>query len=280
MKTLLLLSLSFLPLTVARAQNVIVAKEGFDTNPVVAVKSDDTPIVAVKGKMRPAVAKAKLTIRAGTTYHEAFFTVKPFKIQDAAEAGQVLITGTVAPDRAVPYSFVAVEVKGTDRQTKYVRVTALPNNLSPTTPGSFAIQVAGKAGKKAKNRPEVHFFVGTMEAINSSMSADEIAKAKAKRDEYTLAHTSARDVAPAYAVAPDYPAALRDSGLTGSAKILCHIDRDGQVTTAKVQEASAPEFGEAAAAAVKGWLFVPAIKDGQFVETDAVIPINFAPVTK
>ncbi|QYM78547.1 energy transducer TonB [Horticoccus luteus] len=281
MKRLLLLSFSLLTLHAGRAQEIVVAKEGFATNPVVAVKQDDTPIVAVKGgKARAAVAKAKLMTRPASTFHDAFFTVKPYKIQAAAEEGQLLITGTVVPDRAIPRSFVAVEVKETDGTTKYVRVAALPDNLSPTKPGAFAIQVAGKNAKKSKLRPDVHFFAGAFEVINSTMTPDAIKKAKETRDAFTLKRTPARDLVPVYAEAPIYPASLRASGEAGSAKVLCHVDREGVVTDAKVQEASAPEFGQAAAEALRGWLFAPAIKDGQFVELDVLIPIEFAPVKK
>lgn len=262
----------------AGAQQLIVAREGYDTKPVVGVKDEDTPMVLDGRKSRPAVKKARFGLRPGTTYHDAFLTIQNFKMR-AVDDGQVLITGTVKPDRSVSRCFVAVEVRGPDGKTTDVHFVSLPS-MTPDKPGDFAIQVPGKPNRKAKTRPIVHYFSGVLEMIHSGMEPDEISAAKAKRDEETLKRVGERGVSVAYAAFPPYPEALRDSGKVGSATVLCRIGVDGRVLDVTLKEASAPEFGEEAVRAARDWLFVPAIKDGQFVEADIAVPVEFSPSKK
>jgi TonB family protein len=152
--------------------------------------------------------------------------------------------------------------------------------MSPAKPATYAIQVAGKPNKKSKTRPVVHYLSGVLEMTHSEMSAEEIAAAKTKRDEFTLKKTPERPVAVVYATSPSYPEALRATGEAGTAKILCRIGVDGRVTESTIQEASAPEFGQAAQQAAQTWLFAPAIKDGQFVEADILVPVDFSPTPR
>lgn len=62
---------------------------------------------------------------------------------------------------------------------------------------------------------------------------------------------------------PVYPYGLRRDEVTGEAKVAMLIDRLGRVVEVKVVSADRPEFGAALAAAVEGFQFDPALRDGQ-----------------
>jgi TonB family protein len=61
---------------------------------------------------------------------------------------------------------------------------------------------------------------------------------------------------------PVYPYSLLKAGVDGKAQVVMLIDRRGKVTQVKVTSADRPEFGLALAAAVEGFEFEPALKDG------------------
>lgn len=271
-----------LVLSPLRAQQVITAAEGGGASIVVDVKDDGTAMVVAHGDQAPRAAspKVKFNTKPGVTYHDAFLKLKDYKMKEVEGAdGQVLITGTVTPDRPLKAAFVAVEIRSIDGRTIDVRLAGLPN-LAPNRPGQFSIQVPGKAAKKAKSRPVVHFMASNLELINSAMQPAEIEAAQAKRSEYTLKKTPNRKVAPVYTVPPAYPPAQRGVAEVRTVKVKALIDPEGKVTAATVAEGVGPELDAAACAAVKAWIFAPAIKDGQFVESSAVIPVKFAPMAK
>lgn len=81
---------------------------------------------------------------------------------------------------------------------------------------------------------------------------------------------------PLWRVAPDYPAALKETGPAGSAMIEVVIDREGRVRVPRIISASAPEFGWAAAAAVTQWVFAPPLRQGQPVDVRVTAPFSFA----
>lgn len=80
---------------------------------------------------------------------------------------------------------------------------------------------------------------------------------------------------------PGYPAALTDSGLSGTAIIDVLIKADGSVTDARVKSSDHEAFGEAALAVVPKWKFTPAMVDGAAIDRRVAIPFKFvAPVTQ
>ena len=60
-----------------------------------------------------------------------------------------------------------------------------------------------------------------------------------------------------------YPYALRRAGTTGTARAVVVVDTRGHVGGVKILSADQPEFGRALAAALEGFSFDPALKDGQ-----------------
>ncbi len=80
---------------------------------------------------------------------------------------------------------------------------------------------------------------------------------------------------------PGYPAALTDTGTSGTAFIEIIVQPDGTVADAQVKSADHEAFGEVALAAVRKWRFEPATVDGVAVERRVTVPFKFAaPVTQ
>jgi len=87
-------------------------------------------------------------------------------------------------------------------------------------------------------------------------------------------------VAMAYAVPPAYPESQRGVPDVRTVKVKALVGPDGKVIETSAAEGVNAELDAAACDAVKKWLFVPATKDGQFVESAAVVPVKFAPMAK
>ncbi len=77
--------------------------------------------------------------------------------------------------------------------------------------------------------------------------------------------------------APEYPRAFFKSKIQGEAVVRFRVTRTGLVLSAEVASATAPEFGEAALAAVRLWRFLPPVKAGVAVESKAELPFKFTP---
>lgn len=278
MKAFPLLAFALLPLSVS-AQKYVAATESSKSLPVIAVDGTQ-PLVADSGKLRPAKAKATFELKTSPTYSDAFLQVDAYKVRANPEKpGEVTLTAKLTPDRGLPRVFMSVEVLDEDGKLKELKLFPL-DPMSPTQPASYSISVPGSTEKGTKAKPRVRYFADSLELIHSRQSADAQTKARAKRDAYTLSKNPSRPLAPAYQVSPEYPAAFATSRKAGQAVVVCVTDASGMVTDARVKSASEPEFGEAAVAAVRQWVFTPEIKNGQFVGSTVGIPFNFTPPAK
>jgi len=75
--------------------------------------------------------------------------------------------------------------------------------------------------------------------------------------------------------APEYPAELTDTGLSGNAVVEATIKADGSVTEAVVKSADQPAFGTAAVAALARWRFEPGTVDGVATDRKVSLPFKF-----
>lgn len=87
------------------------------------------------------------------------------------------------------------------------------------------------------------------------------------------------DARPAVLARPGlvYPLRLLASATAGSAKVEFVIDRSGLAHLPRVVEASAPEFGWAAATCVNGMRFAPISRGGKPAELRVLLPLQFTP---
>ena len=74
---------------------------------------------------------------------------------------------------------------------------------------------------------------------------------------------------------PDYPAAMRQSGVSGSVLVEFDVDREGRVTRAAAVRYTEREFVEPALRAVRKWRFEPGRRQGVAVAFRLVVPIEF-----
>jgi protein TonB len=75
-------------------------------------------------------------------------------------------------------------------------------------------------------------------------------------------------------VPPDYPPEAFTKKIEGVVSVEILVDADGTVARTQVTH-SVPLLDEAAVAAVRQWVFSPAIKDGRPVATLATAPVSF-----
>lgn len=74
---------------------------------------------------------------------------------------------------------------------------------------------------------------------------------------------------------PIYPADLKRREVTGMVEVGFVVDETGKVTRTYVRYSTERGFEEPALAAVKGWRFKPAKKDGKPVAARMTVPMNF-----
>ena len=74
---------------------------------------------------------------------------------------------------------------------------------------------------------------------------------------------------------PDYPAALRQAGITGTVRVEFDVDTTGRVTAARVLHSTNREFDDATIRAVLRWQFEPGKRHGRAVPFRMAIPVDF-----
>jgi len=123
----------------------------------------------------------------------------------------------------------------------------------------------------------IHLFVAGTEVLHSGMTQayceEQLDRMVAKR----IATLKPAAPTPFFGSMPAYPAALRQTGLKGTAVVTMLISAQGRVLDPVVDSASEPPFGEAALAAVRQWRFLPRVVDGQPVATRVSMPLAFDP---
>ncbi|HVT73185.1 MAG TPA: energy transducer TonB [Lacunisphaera sp.] len=156
---------------------------------------------------------------------------------------------------------------------KRIFVSAI-GRLEPRTPKLVEV-VAPLGHYLGANGLVLHVFAGGGEVLQSEMPESY--------REAQLDHLVANRVAgvkaaaprPLFGTMPEYPEALRSSGLKGQAVVTLTINVAGKVIDPVVSRASEPPFGAEALAAVRNWRFVPRVVDGRPVDTRVSIPIDF-----
>lgn len=74
---------------------------------------------------------------------------------------------------------------------------------------------------------------------------------------------------------PDYPVAMRQSGLSGSVLVEFDVNAEGRVVRAEATSCTHREFAEPAVRAVRKWRFEPGRRHGQAVPFRMTVPIEF-----
>lgn len=74
---------------------------------------------------------------------------------------------------------------------------------------------------------------------------------------------------------PDYPAAMRQTGVGGSVLVEFDVNAEGRVVRAEAIRYTCREFAEPAVRAVKKWRFEPGRRNGKTVPFRMTVPIEF-----
>lgn len=97
-----------------------------------------------------------------------------------------------------------------------------------------------------------------------------------EQDDITTPPELSNRDAVARALSQNYPDALRNQGIAGSASVEATIDRIGRVEAVRVVNATIPEFAQASEAVVRVMRFRPGMLRGVPVRTRVRFPVSFA----
>jgi len=270
----------------AFAQQALLVRQGDGFEPVVAMVGA-TPVVAVDGKLMPAVTSGggfAYATKAAKTFAPFFITVRNLSIvpqdhitapngrpEDRMLSFHAEFESAFALDRV----FLALEVKGstTPVNTLYAYEVG-PIRPGVATPVQFLVSFEADW---ADCHATLHLFAGGPEVLHSEMPPAQVAQELDRMVRVQLEGETNAPPRPFMCPPPAYPAGAPRGNAAGSATIALEISPTGAVVNPVVQQASRPEFGEAALAAVRRWRFLPRVKDGQPVATRVELPLEFKP---
>ena len=270
----------------ASAQQVLFVKQGDRFEPVVSMEAA-APVVVVDGKLGPAaLTGGQFTYATGPakTFAPYFVTVRNLAIaaQDhitdpngRPEDRELSFRADFDSAVAVDGVYLALEVKGSTTSVNDLYAYEV-GRLRPgvTTPVQFLMRFdADWADCKAT----LHLFAGGLEVLHSEMPPAQVARNLDQMVQVKLKGVTNAPPKPFMCPPPAYPAAALGSDAAGSATIAFEIGITGAVLDPVVKQASQPEFGQAALAAVRQWRFLPRMKNGQPVATRVELPLNFKP---
>lgn len=182
--------------------------------------------------------------------HETSTIVVPYRelaapppLTDAAPPPKVQVTTQVAPPAA------AVPVPVPDAEAPQDQKIASQEELSAATPG---VSTEGDGDNIVVAPP----------------SEDELPKF----GEYVYVEELPEAVT---RVAPSYPDIAREAGVDGTVLVQALVGKDGKVKDVRVQK-SIPMLDASAIAAVKQWVFKPALSNNKPVAVWVAVPVKFS----
>ncbi|HLX83883.1 MAG TPA: energy transducer TonB [Terriglobales bacterium] len=201
-----------------------------------------------------------------------FWFPPPGDVQETTVRGKSKTTPASSSTATPPPAAASHEHKTTKASAP--AATAAPPPFSATTERAVLppLQVEVVAGNRHMNVPAkssaIHVDVGTG-ATSTSASAPASTQAAVRPD---VSQQVAQNVT--VSVPPDYPLLARQMKVQGAVSLQALISRDGSIQ--ELQILSGPGIlATAAREAVKQWHFKPYLQNGQPVETQARITVNF-----
>jgi TonB family protein len=173
--------------------------------------------------------------------------------------------------------FIVLELD-TERMGKVLFLQEV-GTLEPRNPKTISVTVALQGGM-GEGKYQCHLFSGGLELMTSQMPMlyrEQLLDGMVRKRISGVQDANPKLFA---GPTPEYPAKLRKARTEGRAMVTLRIDEHGRVRDPELKEASVPEFGEAALAAVRLWRFLPRVKNGRPVEAVATVPVDFTPPDK
>lgn len=238
-----------------------------------------------EGDKLVSVKKARVALVPAPEFLPAFVTVRDLKVSSSYVAlsdsgadinNEFHLRANFSSQYALKDAFLAIELHTQEGKPQiYFQEIG---TITPDTPR--AVEAHLKLGYKlGEGKFQLHVFTEGREVFHSEQPwqfrEGAIDKMVAKR----IAGKTEANPAPYVGPTPEYPKQFIKTKTAGTARVRVHLTRNGVVTNPVIEKASDPAFGAAALEAVRQWRFLPKVKDGQAVETDAIMPFTFeAPV--
>lgn len=237
------------------------------TTAALSVALASHPAVAAPAGLAASVAGAALSGGASTAAGAGWITttMSMTKLQIGI-VGALAVAGTtqfVVQSNAM--SELRAELSGL-RQQHDVAVTLVGDNARLARLVSDAEAARTQAAELVRVREESAALRGQLQTAIRGVRVENLRRAEAPYTGafFELAQVDAQPK-PTFQARPTYPAEWRKLGVNGRATIDYIVDPKGRVHNARIQDATPPEMGEAALAAVRDWEYEPAQKGGQAV---------------
>lgn len=131
--------------------------------------------------------------------------------------------------------------------------------------------------ESAPGRYRLYLFCGGRELFQSLMPLFTMDNALNKLVYERIKNLTNSAPRPFVGPPPEYPKALRKKKVTGEATVSFLIGLNGAVSHPALVKATRPEFGKAVMEVIRQWRFLPKVKDGHPVATQAELPFEFNP---
>ena len=248
--------------------------------------SQDRPFVMKQGKLE-AARGTRFALRRVEEYLPVYIKVLS---KEAGSTGLVPLTsGPSVPFQLNNEFYFNATFESASRLEDVFLVLALESSdmgrniftyevglLEAGTPKQISVFVPLEQ-KLGQGKLNLFLFSGGAEVFSSEQPAtlreEMLDRMIAKR----IAGVQQMGPRPFFGLGPDYPDALRQTGLRGEVMVTMRISPRGVVLDPVVERATHPAFGEAALAVLPLWRFVPRIEGGRAVESMVKLPFVFDP---
>ena len=263
----------------AKAQQTLCVVEGDKMLPVVKM-SEDRPWVVKNGKTAKAIVH-RYTLASAEEFLPLFITVRDFSLG----------TESLSMNNSSPANY-HYHVSAVFESVYRLEDVFIVLDMDTKEAGKviFAYEVGTLESRVARglklNFPnnlnfaeghyQVHMFVKGREVFHSQQPFEYREEMWDRLVARRINAVQRAAPKPLFAPPPDYPALFRQDKAPGRVVVSFRITPRGAVLDPVVVEATAPEFAEAALAAVRVWRFLPKVEESKAVETVVSLPLEFA----
>lgn len=267
---------------VARAQQVFYVEHRGKPSVVRAVR-DDKPMVEENGKLVFVPRASRTALAEAKEFLPYFVAVRNMRAEshyltietDGVESGAVNNQFGFLVDLESPFAlknvFFVLELQLEAGKFLYFHEVGQlePRRIKHV---SVVIPLAYNVGA---GQFTLHLFADGGELLHSGQPARLREAALDRMVRRRIEAVPDAPLRPFVGPVPEYPPALARKNISGQAVVRFRVARTGAVVDPEVKSATAPEFGEAALAAIRLWRFLPAVKQGVAQEGKAELPFEF-----
>jgi protein TonB len=192
----------------------------------------------------------------------------PAPVQGATTPTATPVAQTPDPN-AQPESKPVVPTRSFNASSLSARLRPAQTNDMPDAP-----TVAGGAVSSAIPGVNLNSVGATPNAPVPAPAAPAPAAPTANNNSSSKSGGQIQQAVLVYKKDPEYPKLARQTGARGAVKLTATVGKDGKVKSVKVLSGH-PMLQAAAVEAVKQWVYKPTLLNGQPVETDTEIVLNF-----